>query len=282
LGRDPVSRHLRREVRRQLSESGAAGLVAVLLVAVATTWGGVLWSLHRVLKNQLLAPHRAATIVAVSRTPELGMEVFKAFASVFPTATGEVLRAGEVREELVRWFPELETVLLGLEESSFPSLVQIDIPPDQQGEAARWLSGRPEITLVANSGDWESRVQEAATRIAMVGFTLAAVLLIGCSVVVLLVVRLLVLDHADEIAIMRLIGAHNRDIRMPYLLCGFCLGAFGGCVGAAALWGLAFAVARVAPALALGPGVLPILPAVGGTAGTLGAALGLAALPDEP
>lgn len=277
-----MSRHLWREVRRQLAESGGAGVVAVLLVAVATTWGGVLWSLHRLIEDHVLAPQRSATIVAVARSPERGAEVLRALLAAHPAASGVLLRGGEVREELVRWFPELATVLLGLEEASFPSLVQIDAPAELQAEVARWLSVRQEISLVANSHDWESRVQAAATKVAAVGFALAAALLVGCSVVVLLVVRLLVLEHADEIAIMRLIGAHNTDIRMPYLLCGFCLGSLGGAVGAAALSALAAAIADALPAAQLPPAMLPVLPLVGGLAGLFGALLGLAALPDEP
>ena len=277
-----MTRHLWREVRRQLFESGAAGLVAVLLVAVATTWGGVLWSLHRFLTAELLAPHRPATIVAVARTPQGASAALTALRGAFPQVTGEVAGAATVREELVRWFPELATVLLGLDEASFPTLLQLDVPLQQQSETAQWLSSRSEITLVANSRDWESRVQQTATRIAAVGFALAAALLIGCCVVVLLVVRLLVLAHADEIAIMRLIGAHERDIRLPYVSCGFCLGGLGGLVGAGGLFGLALSLAKVAPAFHLAPGALPIMPLVGGIAGLLGAILGLAALPKEP
>jgi cell division protein FtsX len=277
-----VSRHLWREVRRQLRESGAAGLVAVLLVAVATTWGGVLWSLHRFLAAELLAPHRPAMIVAVARTPAGGGAAVAELRLRFPDIAGEVTPAAAVREELVRWFPELSTVLLGLDEASFPTLVQLDAPAAREAEAATWLAARPEITLVANSRDWESRVQRTASRIAAVGFGLAAVLLIGCCVVVLLVVRLLVLAHADEIAIMRLIGAHEHDIRMPYLACGFCLGGLGGVLGSLALLALGVAVARIVPALALAPGILPVLPLVGGAAGAVGAVLGLAALPAEP
>jgi cell division transport system permease protein len=277
-----VSRHFWREVRRQLRESGAAGVVAVLLVGVATTWAGVLWSLHRFLSAELLAPHRPATIVAVARTPAGGDAALSALRAQFPEVGGEVTPAAAVREELVRWFPELSTVLLGLDEGSFPTLLQLDAPSSRESEAAAWLAARPEITLVANSRDWESRVQRTAARVATVGFALAAALLVGCCVVVLLVVRLLVLAHADEIAIMRLIGAHERDIRMPYLSCGFCLGGFGGALGSVAVLALGLAIARVAPALQLAPGVLPVLPLVGGVAGTVGAALGLAALPTEP
>jgi cell division protein FtsX len=277
-----VSRHLWREVRRQLVESGAAGLVAVLLVGVATTWGGVLWTLRQYLEVELLAPHRPASIVAVARTPQAAEAVRSQLLAAFPAARGDVAAARTVRDELVQWFPELSTVLLGLDEASFPTLLQLDVPASDEASVAKWLSARPEITLVANSQDWEARVQAAATRIAAVGFALALALLVGCCVVVLLVVRLLVLAHADEIAIMRLIGAHEWDIRMPYLFCGFTLGAVGGVVGGIALVALAMVIAGVAPALRVPPGTVAVMPLIGGLAGVLGAALGLAALPSEP
>ena len=92
------------------------------------------------------------------------------------------------------------------------------------------------------------------------GFVLAAALLGGCLVVVLLVVRLLVLDHADEIAIMRLIGARERDIRLPYVVLGLVLGTTGSLLGVLALLGLDLALKASFPALALGTELLIVLP----------------------
>jgi cell division protein FtsX len=111
---------------------------------------------------------------------------------------------------------------------------------------------------------------------------LALTLLIGCCAVVLLVVRLLVLNHADEIAIMRLIGAHERDIRRPYLVCGSLLGLGGGVLGAGLLLGLQVTLRTVLPALSVDPSLLAALPLAGGAAAVVGAALGLASLPAEP
>ena len=90
-------------------------------------------------QGELLATARApATIVAVARTPQGRQRgAGRAAREGFPQVTGEVAGAAAVREELVRWFPELATVLLGLDEASFPTLLQLDVPqPAAVGDRA--------------------------------------------------------------------------------------------------------------------------------------------------
>jgi cell division transport system permease protein len=277
-----VNRHSWREVRRQFRESGAAGVVAVLLLTVATTWGGVLWCVRQWVANQLLAPHRPASIVVVTRDTPGARTLEAALQARFASVRAVLTPPETVRDELAHWFPELAGVLLGLDSGSFPTLLELDLPTSDQPAVTGWLATRPEVALVARSQDWEARVQQAVSRVLIAGLALAVALLVGCSVVVLLVVRLLVVAHADEIAIMRLIGAHERQIRMPYLACGSLLGLLGGVLGVVVLIGLVTAARTWVAGLLLPTTLLAILPGIGAAAGALGAALGLAALPEEP
>ncbi len=277
-----MNRHGWREVRRQLHESGPTGAVAVLLVAVATTWGGALWLAHNWVERELLAHGRPAAVVAAIRGPGDAAVVRQALAGRYPSAQATVSPPGRTKEELARWFPELSGVLLGLEDRSFPTLLQSEVPADQAQAVASFLRGRPEVILVESSRDWQGRLERTLSGVLLAGFSLAVALLVGCSVVVLLVVRLLVLEHADEIAIMRLIGAKERDIRMPYLACGSLLGALGGAFGVLALALLSVLLGagevRVQPSV----GALLSIPLLGGVVGCLGAVFGLATLPEEP
>jgi cell division protein FtsX len=138
------------------------------------------------------------------------------------------------------------------------------------------------VTVVQSSTEWQQRLEKALGRAITIGAVLASVLLGGCFLVVLLVVRLLVLDHADEIAIMRLIGAREGDIRLPYVVLGAILGCTGGLFGALALAVLELAMRSTLPALTPGTAVLVALPLIGAAAGSGGAALGLHAIPREP
>jgi len=275
-------RHGAREVRRQLHESGATGLVAVLLVAVATTWGGALWLVRGWVADTLLARGRPANVVAAVRSAEAAAMVCNALTGSFPDVRCSASRPEDTKEELARWFPELSGVLLGLDAASFPSLLHAEVPMAEAARVSGWLRARGEVTLVENSRDWQGRLEKALSSVLLIGFTLTVALLAGCGVVVLLVVRLLVLEHSDEIAIMRLIGAREREIRLPYLACGALLGLVGGALGVALLFAISFVLkSHGIPVRGVTP-LATVVPLLGATVGALGATLGLASLPEEP
>jgi len=277
-----VNRHSWREVKRQLRESGPAGLVAVVLVMVGSAWGGLLWTVHGWVHTELLAGDRQTTVVAVTRSEGEAATLREALRSRFPFVAAVSLTPRKVQEELAGWFPELSTVLLTLDERSFPPILQVDVAPGQEEAIASFLRSRPEVTLVESSRSWQARLEQAVSRFFLAGLVLALTLLVGCGAVVLLVVRLLVLNHADEIAIMRLIGAHEGDIRRPYLVSASILGFAGGLLGAMLLVGLEFALRTALPALAVEHWLLAALAPAGGLTAAAGAAFGLASLPREP
>jgi cell division protein FtsX len=277
-----VNRHSWREVRRQLRESGPAGFVAIILVMVASAWGGVLWTVRAWVNSELLATDRPTTVVAVARGTADAAALRDLFHTRFPGLATVSLAPRKVQEELARWFPELSTVLLTLDERSFPPILQVEVAPGQEQAVTAFLQARPEVTMVESSRGWQARLHEAVSRFFVAGFVLAFTLLAGCCIVVLLVVRLLVLNHADEIAIMRLIGAHEGEIRRPYLISGSLLGFAGGLLGAGLLVGLQLTLRAALPTLAVENWLLAALPPAGGLAAAAGAALGLASLPKEP
>jgi cell division protein FtsX len=277
-----VTRHSWREVKRQLRESGPAGVVAVVLVTVASAWGGTLWTVRGWVTSELLSRNRDTAVVAIARGSSEVESLKAALAGRFPALAVTSLSPRQVQDELAGWFPELSTVLLTLDERSFPPMVQVKLPPAQEDTVTRFLQGRPEVTLVESSSAWQARLEQAVSRFFFAGSVLALTLLVGCCAVVLLVIRLLVLNHADEIAIMRLIGAHEGDIRRPYLVCGSLLGLAGGILGAGLLLGLQATLRTALPSLVVDPRLLALLPVAGAVTAAAGAALGLASLPAEP
>ncbi len=191
-------------------------------------------------------------------------------------------RPEDTKDELARWFPELSGVLLGLDAASFPALLHAEVPVAKATQVAGWLRARGEVTLVENSRDWQGRLEKALSGVLLVGYTLTVALLAGCGVVVLLVVRLLVLEHSDEIAIMRLIGAREREIRLPYLACGAVLGIVGGALGLMILFAVSFFLGSRGIVVRGVTPLVAVVPFLGATVGALGATLGLASLPEEP
>lgn len=277
-----MNRHAMHEVRRQLRESGAAGLVAVLLVTFATLLAGVLWSARQWVTSQLLPAQRPSTIVAVVQPPDAAAAVWEALHAALPEVRGGPVDPAGVRDELSQWFPEFAGLFAGLAESSFPTLLDLTVPPGRDGAVGAWLKGRREVLVYESSRRWQERLDRAVRRVLWAGFIVASVLLVGCGALVLLVVRLLVLDHADEIAIMRLIGAYESEIRLPYLVLGTLLGLIGGVIGAGLLAAGTLYAQHVVPGVHPDLALLVLLPFVGGSAACSGAVLGLVSLPAEP
>ena len=65
-----------------------------------------------------------------------------------------------------------------------------------------------------------------------------AVLLVVSLLIISNTVKLAMYDRKDEIAVMRMVGATNGFIRMPYVVEGFLLGMFGAAVAFFLEWGL--------------------------------------------
>jgi cell division transport system permease protein len=275
-----MNRHAVREVIRQLRESGGRGVIAVALIAVAAAWAGALLIARARVEQHLLRRDQPAVAVASLGAGGSASEVVEALRSRFPTARIRLLEPDATRDELANWFPELTGFFERLEEASFPTLLEVEVEPAQATAVVEFLRARPEVALAESSLAWQGDLVQTLRRATVAGLGIAFALLLGCGAVVLLAVRLLVLEHADEITIMRLIGARDRDIRLPYLACGSVFGLAGGAIGVAALAG-------ALKLLGGGGATLPTPLLVGilgsGTAvGATGAALGLAALPREP
>jgi cell division transport system permease protein len=275
-----VNRHALREVTRQLRESGGRGVMAVALVAVAAAWAGALLIARARAEQYLLGRDQPAIAVASLAAGAPAAEVVAALRARFPDARARLREPGATRAELAGWFPELAGFFERIEDASFPTLLEVEVEPAQAPAVVEFLRTRPEVALAESSLAWQGDLEQTLRRVTVAGLGIAFALLFACGAVVVLAVRLLVLEHADEITIMRLIGARDRDIRLPYLVCGSLFGLAGGAIGIAALAGALRLLGGDGAGLPapLVAGILVVSTAVG----TVGAALGLAALPSEP
>jgi cell division transport system permease protein len=277
-----VNRHLLREIARQLGESGGAGLVAVLMVLVATVLAGTLLAVRAWIVAELLSSDREATITVTVESPGTATALRGELTSRFPGIAATVMAPAAVRAELASWFPHIAGALSAVSSDSYPTLLVVHVARADEESLTAWLSQRPGVQLAVGSRFWREPLQRVLAGALAGGLALTITLLTGCGIVVLLVVRLMVLGHADEIEIMRLIGARERDIRVPYLVSGATLAGLGSGIGALMLLILSRVPAFGLPLFPLPMETLLVLAATGPLVGLAGALLGLAALPREP
>ncbi len=277
-----MNRHLFREIARQLRESGGSGLVALLMVLVATVLAGTLLGVRAWILAEVLSPDGPATITVSLTSTAAAAALNDELRTRFPSASGTVMPPAAVRGELASWFPQIAGALAAVSEDSYPTLLVVQVGRRDEESITAWLAQRSGVGLAAGSRFWREPLQRVLTGALAGGLTLTVTLLIGCGIVVLLVVRLMVLAHSDEIQIMRLIGARERDIRLPYLVSGAMLAGLGSGIGVLVLVLLTRASALGLPSIHLPADTLLVLTGTGPLVGIAGALLGLAALPREP
>ena len=92
--------------------------------------------------------------------------------------------------------------------------------------------------------EWVEKLYRIRTIATLIGtglglaFAAVAIIIIGSTI------RIMVLSRAREIAIMRLVGATNNFIRLPFLLEGFLQGILGGALALGLSWVTTTAISR--------------------------------------
>jgi len=76
--------------------------------------------------------------------------------------------------------------------------------------------------------DWAEKIQSLSRLVKAVGFFFGGILILASFFIISNVIKLNVLARKGEIEILRLVGASNTYIRIPFLAEGVILGIFGG------------------------------------------------------
>ncbi|NJD20610.1 MAG: ABC transporter permease [Gemmatimonadetes bacterium] len=186
---------------------------------------------------------------------------------------GEVARVRyvskqEALERARQDLPEFADLFSGLEVNPLPQSLEVELRPGARNrEAVESLSATagayPFVEDVRYGREWVDklftlrRVGAATTAVLGGAFLLVAALIIGTAL------RIAIFARRDEIHIMRLVGATNGFIRLPFLL----EGALSGLMGGVLAWILTYLVYRGVYAFLFAVAWLPvgwILTGIGG------------------
>lgn len=222
--------------RAPLLTALSAAMVALALLVVGL-FGLVSYNLHEALS---LVEERVEVIAYIrdeAPTEEVlaaqeaiaGMDEVRAVRHV---SKEEALEAA--REDL----PDFRDIFTDLEVNPLPASLEIELQPGSRTpEAVARVAGIASLhdifEEVVYGQDWVNRLYllrsmgAVATTILGIGFAVVAALIIATAV------RIAIFARADEIRIMRLVGATNGFVRRPFLLEGFLTGVMGSFVALA-------------------------------------------------
>ena len=205
---------------------GLFGLVAVnLQMALRTVADRV----------EVVAYVLPGTPVETITTSLKDVEAFPEVASA--TYVSEDQALARARAELV----EFRDVLRELERNPLPASIEVKLKPVFQNESdvnavADRLRNFAFVDDVRFGRDWVEKLDRLRSIAAAVGLVVGAAFAAVAVIIIGATIRMAVLQRGREIAIMRLVGATDAFIRLPFLL----QGAIKGCLGGAVAVGLSY------------------------------------------
>ena len=112
-------------------------------------------------------------------------------------------------------------------------IVPVDPDADVVEELASQFTGRPGVKTVVSANDTIRDIQDLADRVGIVFFTGSVVLLAAATLLILTNIVSAIRNRGREIEIMKVVGATNWFIRIPFMLEGIAQAV----MGAVLAWG---------------------------------------------
>jgi cell division transport system permease protein len=182
-----------------------------------------------------------------------------------------------------------DPTLKQLPQDAFPASIEIDVNADISEDQVQLivskLSSLPAVEGVETYGTWTERLGALLQGGTLAAAALAAIVFGAVLAVVASTMRLALTRRRTEVEVLRLVGASDSFVRMPYVLEGTFQGALGS-ASALAILGTLFMLVRsrldgdLGGLLGLDPTFLPWpvmlgLVGTGALLGAMGGALGL-------
>jgi len=229
-----VIRHLAGEGLALLGERPLVSAGLTLALAIALAVGGLSWCLASWFRP-LVARGSADEPVAVLLRPGLPESGRRAardrIAADHPRWRVRLVPRDELAARLARWFPYLEGLLDEEGEELLPPLLEVTAPDPAEVTA---LLSSPAVLAVGPTAPLRETLARTARLVETVLAGTAVALAAVAFLLAAIWVHLELYRHADEIGIMRLVGAEESAVRGPYLVAAAIPGLIAGAIAAAA------------------------------------------------
>jgi cell division transport system permease protein len=167
------------------------------------------------------------------------------------TRMPQVAKAGYVSPDsaLQRARAELEEFRDVMDGAMLPGSVELRLKdgsrdPETVQAISRLLQTYPVVEEVRYGREWVEKLYRLRTIAGIAGTMLGSVFALVAIIIIGSTIRMAIMARTNEIEIMRLVGATNHFVRLPYLIDGTLKGLVGGAVAALLAWGTVQLVSR--------------------------------------
>jgi cell division transport system permease protein len=251
-----VMRHAVAEGLVVLRQRAAVSVVLALALSVPIALAGVGLTLYKWL-GPVADLSGQKSSVAVLLHPQLEPAERRRWianlSAEHPEWVVSEVSSSDLAERLRRWFPYLEE-LMDSGDATLPPLVEIltDTP-----DSVAVLEGRSEVLAIGPRSSIQQTLGQVAHRLALLVGLVSGVLLAGALLLAAVWVHLELYRHADEVIIMRLVGATEGTIRGPFLFAVTIPGLAAGLLAAIGSAATVSGLGRLTSALGLSPISMP-------------------------
>lgn len=145
----------------------------------------------------------------------------------------QFINSTQALERFQEKFPELQGIIENLKINPFPPCFEIALQEknlsseeiDSFIQEIRKMKGVEEVQF---NRDWVEKMQSLSRLVKAVGFFLGGILILASFFIISNIIKLNVIARREEIEILRLVGATDTFIRIPFLIEGIILGILGG------------------------------------------------------
>ena len=109
--------------------------------------------------------------------------------------------------------------------------------PEAVKAVSNRLSTYPAVEEVRYGREWVEKLYRIRTMAGIVGMGLGVVLALVATIIIGATIRMAILARTKEIEVMRMVGATNGFVRLPYLIDGIGKGVLGGLIAVLLTWG---------------------------------------------
>jgi cell division transport system permease protein len=167
------------------------------------------------------------------------------------TRMPQVAKTGYVSPDsaLQRARAELEEFRDVMDGAMLPGSVELRLKDGSRDPAtvqaiSRLLQTYPVVEEVRYGREWVEKLYRLRTIAGIAGTMLGSVFALVAIIIIGSTIRMAIMARTNEIEIMRLVGATNHFVRLPYLIDGTLKGLVGGAVAALLAWGTVQLVSR--------------------------------------
>jgi cell division transport system permease protein len=153
----------------------------------------------------------------------------------YPVSITDFISKDDALKSLRKQLRDKAGLLDGLGENPLPASLEIVLSRDVSGDSLAYeLKTRLEridgVDEVQYSQEWIKRFQAIMGAVKIIGLVFGGLLFLAALFIITNTVKLTIYARKDEIEILKLVGATNRFVKVPFLIEGSIQGFLGGSV----------------------------------------------------